>query len=89
MEIRQRGTSEVVAWLPYAAANGLIAGSRAHVVRVSGEILKGNLLSVGSGPQQMPAQLWNNPAYPEWGLPVRIKLTGGEVGASEPVTVRL
>jgi multidrug resistance efflux pump len=89
MEIRQRGTSEVVAWLPYAAASGLVSGSRAHVVRVSGEILAGNLLSVGSGPQQLPVQLWNNPAYPEWGLPVRIKLTGGEVGAAEPVTVRL
>lgn len=90
MTITKSDTSEVVAWLPSAATTRALAGSKAHVVRASGEVIRGSLVSVGSGIQQMPPQLWTNPAHPEWGLPVRIELAeGNSVGPSEAVTVRI
>lgn len=89
LQVTRHGTNEVLAWLPTAATRKALSGGRAHVVRSSGEVLRGELVSVGSGPQQMPPQLWNNPASPEWGLPVRIQLSGSEIGAQEAVTVRI
>lgn len=89
LQVTRTGTNEVVAWLPTAAADRALSGASAHVVRASGEVLRGQVASVGSGPQPMPQQLWMNPAYPQWGLPVRIQLANGEVGAQEPVTVRI
>ncbi len=89
LEITQTSTDEVLAWLPSAATSEFLAGATAKVVRPSGQILDGELVSVGSGPQPMPAQLWHNPSYPEWGVPVRIQLTDGRVGPQEPVRIRL
>ena len=89
MEITRSGTSEVVAWIPTTATPGLLAGQSAHVVRSTGQVLPAELVSVGGGPQPIPRQLWYNPAAPEWGIPVRLQVSGGQIGASEPVTVRL
>ena len=89
MEITRSGTSEVVAWIPATATPGLLAGQSAHVVRSTGQVLPAELVSVGGGPQPIPRQLWYNPAAPEWGIPVRLQVSGGQIGASEPVTVRL
>ena len=89
LQVTQTGTDEVLAWLPSAAAGSVLGGRKAHVVRSTGEVLAGQLISVGSGPQQIPAMLWTNPASPEWGLPVRIHLSGAQVGAQEAVTVRI
>ena len=89
MEITRNGTSEVVAWIPATASPGLLAGKSASVVRSTGQVLTAQLISVGGGPQPIPEQLWYNPAAPEWGIPVRLQVSGGQVGASEPVTVRL
>ena len=62
---------------------------RAWVVRSTGQVVPAALISVGSGPQPLPEQLWHNPAYPEWGVPVRIQLAKGEIGPGEQVVVRI
>ncbi len=89
VQITKTGTSEVLAYLPTPSAIGLDAGSAAWVVRGTGQVIKGALISVGSSPQPLPEQLWHSPAYPEWGVPVRIKLAKGEIGPGEHVVVRI
>jgi HlyD family secretion protein len=89
IQITRTGTSEVLAYVPTASAIGLDAGSTAYVVRGTGQIIRGALVSVGSSPHPLPEQLWHNPAYPEWGVPVRIKLDTGEIGPGEKVAVRI
>jgi len=89
LQVTKTGTTEVLAFLPTPSAIGLDAGSAAWVVRGTGQVIKGALVSVGSSPQALPEQLWHNPAYPEWGVPVRIKLAKGEIGPGELVTVRI
>ena len=89
LQITQTSTDMVLAWLPSVATSEFVAGAEAKVVRPNGQILDGELVSVGSGPQPMPAQLWHNPSYPEWGVPIRIHLSAGLVGPQEPVRIRL
>jgi len=88
LEVRQLGTSDVVAYLQPAEVGGLEQGQSASVRRATGQVLSGTLVSVGSGPQALPEHLWHNPQAPEYLVPVRIQLDG-EVGPDEPVTVRL
>ena len=88
LEVRSLATQDVVAFLQPAEAGGLEQGQVATVRRATGQVLSGTLVSVGSGPQQLPAHLWHNPQAPEYLVPVRIRLDG-EVGPDEPVTVRL
>ncbi len=88
LQVRRMGTREVVAFLEPSSVVGLEAGDSAAVQRASGQILRGRLVSVGSGPQPLPQQLWHNPAYPEYGVPVRLELDG-EVAPDETVSVRL
>lgn len=89
VQITRLATSDVVAYLPISQVHSLAPGTRARVVRASGQVLRGELVSLGAGPMQMPAQLWHNSVAPEWGVPVRIALAGGEIGPDEPVTVQL
>ena len=89
LQISRTGTSEVLAYLPTLSAIGLEASAVAWVVRSNGQIIKGALVSVGGSPQPLPEQLWHNPAYPEWGVPIRVKLASGEIGPGEPVVVRI
>jgi len=89
LQITRTATSEVLAYVPTPSAIGLDAGASAWVVRSTGQVVRGALVSVGSGPQPLPEQLWHNPAYPEWGVPVRIQLSQGEIGPGEQVVVRI
>ncbi|MEZ4235642.1 MAG: HlyD family efflux transporter periplasmic adaptor subunit [Myxococcota bacterium] len=88
VQIRPTATREVVAFLAPSEANGLAAGDRASVRRSTGEVVGGELVSVGAGPQPLPEPLWRSPGWPEYGIPVRLKLDDA-VGPDEPVTVRL
>jgi HlyD family secretion protein len=89
LQVTKTGTSEVLAFLPTPGAIGLDAGDAAWIVRSTGQVVQGALISVGSGPQALPEQLWHNPSYPEWGVPIRIKLGQGEIGPGEKVVVRI
>jgi len=89
IQITRTSTSEVLAFVPTPNAIGLEAGVSAWVVRSTGQVVPAALISVGSGPQPLPEQLWHNPAYPEWGVPVRIQLAKGEIGPGEQVVVRI
>jgi multidrug resistance efflux pump len=89
VQVTRTGTSEVLAYLPTPGAIGLDAGDAAWIVRSTGQVVRGALISVGSGPQALPEQLWHNPSYPEWGVPIRIKLAQGEIGPGEQVVVRI
>ncbi len=82
-------TSEVLAWISTASVSGLTPGVDATVIRASGELLRGSVLSVGASPLELPAALRTNPAAPEWGVPVRIRLSEGRVAPDEPVQVRI
>ncbi len=88
MQVRRTGTREVVAFVLAAEVPKLQAGDSASVRRATGQVLEGQLLSVGAGPQPLPESLWHNPAYPEYGVPVRLHLDG-EVSPDEAVIVRL
>jgi len=88
LEVRSLGTRDVVAFLQPAEVGGLEQGDPASVRRATGQVVRGRLVSVGSGPQALPEQLWHNPSSPEYAVPVRIQLDG-EVGPDEPVVVRL
>ncbi len=82
-------TADVLAWIPAATVGGLLPGGDATVIRASGESLMGSVMSVGASPMQIPEELWRNPAGPEWGVPVRIRLADGRVAPDEPVQVRI
>jgi multidrug resistance efflux pump len=82
-------TSEVLAWISASSVQGLTPGTDAIVMRASGELLKGSVLSVGAAPMELPEALWRNPAAREWGVPIRIKLADGRVAPDEPVQVRI
>lgn len=88
MQVRRTGTREVVAFLNPAEATGLEAGEDATVRRATGEVVHGTLVSVGTGPQPMPAHLWGAATMPEYGVPVRVRLDA-EIAPDEAVTVRL
>ncbi len=88
LQVRRTGTRDVVAFVAPAEASGLEQGDAATVRRSTGQVLRGRLVSVGSGPNLMPEALWHNPTFPEYAVPVRIELDH-EIGPDEPVTVRL
>ncbi len=89
LRISHVDTSEVLAWIPAHTVAGLLPGAEAKVIRASGELLEGSVLSVGASPRAMPEALWKNPAAQEWGVPVRIQLSDGSVSPDEPVQVRI
>lgn len=82
-------TNEVLAWISASTVAGLSAGADATIIRASGELLRGSVLSVGASPIELPEALWNNPTAREWGVPVRIELAEGRVAPDEPVQVRI
>jgi multidrug resistance efflux pump len=88
VQIRPMATREIVAFLAPSEVRGLATGDRASVRRSSGQVVGGELVSVGAGPQPLPELLWRVPQWPEYGVPVRL-LLDAEVGPNEPVTVRL
>jgi multidrug resistance efflux pump len=88
LQIRKMGTREVVAFVDPSEAVGLEAGEQAHIRRATGQHITGTLVSVGSGPQQLPIHLWRMPSWPEYGVPVRVALDQ-EIAPDESVTVRL
>lgn len=88
VQIRRTATREVVAFVDATEAVGLEPGGRASVRRSSGQVIGGQLVSVGSGPQPLPVALWRLPSWPEYGVPVRV-LLDSEVAPDEPVTVRM
>lgn len=88
LQVRRTGTRDVVAFIAPSEAVGLEAGETATVRRATGQIVSGTLVSVGSGPQPLPVQLWRLPSWPEYGVPVRVALES-EIAPDEPVTVRL
>ena len=88
LQVRKTGTREVVAFLTPADAQGLLAGESAAVRRATGQVVSGKLVSVGSGPQPLPPQLWRMPSWPEFGVPVKVELES-EIAPDESVTVRL
>lgn len=88
VQIRPVSTREVVAYLPPARAQGLEPGARAAVRRATGQVVRGELVSVGAGPQEVPTALWTTPSWPEYGVPIRV-LVDTEIGPNEAVTVHL
>ena len=88
LQVRRTGTKEVVAFVQAAAVAGLTSGDRASVQRATGQVVFGKLLTVGVGPQPLPERLWHNPAYPEYGVPVRLELDD-EIAPGEAVSIRL
>lgn len=88
LQVRPVATREVVAYFAPSQLVGLSAGAPARIRRSTGEVLDGHLVSVGAGPQSVPAALWSQPNWPEYGVPVRVRVEG-EVGPDEVVTVHL
>lgn len=88
VQVRRTGTREVVAFMASSEVTGLEPGDRAAIRRATGQVVLGQLVSVGSGPQPLPAALWHMPSWPEFGVPVRV-LLDSEIAPDEPVTVRL
>ena len=88
LQVRRTATREVVAFVAPSEAVGLEAGGSATVRRSTGEVVRGKLVSVGSGPQPLPMQLWKMPNWPEYGIPVRVELES-EIAPDESVTVRI
>ncbi|MBA2321921.1 MAG: HlyD family efflux transporter periplasmic adaptor subunit [Deltaproteobacteria bacterium] len=89
LQVSAVSTLEVVGFVSASRIGTFAPGDPAKVVRASGQVLKGHVESVGSGPQLLPELLWVDPQASEWGVPVKIVLEGNEVGPNEPVTVRL
>lgn len=82
-------TAEVLAWISAGTVAGVSPGADATVIRASGELLRGSVLSVGASQMVLPQALWANPAASEYGVPVRIELAEGRVAPDEPVQVRI
>jgi len=89
LEVSALSTSEVVAYLEPSTLPDLEAGQSVRVLRGNGENLAGELISVGSGPREMPAMLWHNPSFAQWGVPVRVRLDDAVVAPNERLTVSL
>ncbi|MFT4626490.1 MAG: multidrug resistance efflux pump, partial [Myxococcota bacterium] len=89
LEVQQASTDQVVAWLAPSQLPALTVGGSAGVVRSDGAWVAGRLVSIGAGPRALPDMLWHNAAQPEWGVPVRVQLEGGQVVPGEALTVRL
>lgn len=88
VQVRKTGTRDVVAFMASSEVTGLEAGESASIRRQSGQVVHGTLVSVGSGPQPLPMNLWKMPNWPEYGVPVRVQLDS-EIAPDEAVTVRL
>ncbi len=85
--------SEVIAYATPAQADQLQAGApvRLEVVRESSpwQVADAQVVAVGPTVQQLPTRLWQNPAVPEWGWPIRIAIPPGlRVLCDELVGVR-
>lgn len=90
LDVSEAGTREVVGYLPAALADRAVVGSKARVVRASGQALQAEVRSVGATLRPVPTLIQRNPAVPEWGVPVRVELMSEAVlRPDEPVTVRL
>jgi multidrug resistance efflux pump len=89
LQVSAMSTKEVIGYVEPQKSIDLEAGEFARVVRRNGEVIRGKLQSVGTGPQPTPQQLWADPQRTEWGVPVRIELETGEIGPDEPVTIRI
>ncbi len=89
LEIAPPETSEVVAWVDPGEASRLQIGEGAVVVRADGAELSGTLESLGGSLREMPGTLWSNPQWPQYGVPIRIRLSEGVVAPDEPLVVRL
>jgi multidrug resistance efflux pump len=88
LQVRPTSTSEIVAFVAPSEAIKLQAGDDASVRRATGQVIQGELVSVGAGPVVMPVQLWRMPSWPEYGVPIRVKVDVA-VGPDEAVTVHL
>lgn len=89
LEVTRTSTREVHAYLDATGDEDLRVGAPARVRRLSGEVLAGQVASVGGDRRQLPEQLWHIPAAPEWGYLVRILVSDGELSPGEPLEVRL
>ncbi|MCA9493248.1 MAG: HlyD family efflux transporter periplasmic adaptor subunit [Myxococcales bacterium] len=88
LQIRHTSTDEIVAFFPAASVTGMSAGTSATIRRSTGQVITGTLVSVGAGPQPLPAHLWQLPDWPEYGVPVVVHVDQ-QVAPDEKVTVRI
>ncbi|MCB9684363.1 MAG: HlyD family secretion protein [Alphaproteobacteria bacterium] len=88
LQVRHTSTDEIVAFFPAASVTGMEAGSSATIRRSTGQVITGTLMSVGAGPQPLPAHLWRLPDWPEYGVPVVVHVDQ-QVAPDEMVTVRI
>lgn len=89
LEVRPTETRQVVAFVQPRAAGGLASGHPVEVVRTSGEVLSGRLVSVGlppSEPQGLGASVARL-AQPG-GVPIRVQLERS-IASEEEVSLRL
>jgi multidrug resistance efflux pump len=89
VRVDRMGTAEVHAFVHPSELHEFENGAAARVVRSSGEVIEGAVVSVGAAPRELPENLWMNPVAPEWAVPVRIQLIDGMVAPDEAVTVRI
>ena len=70
--------SEVIAYATAAQAGRLEAGTptELEVTREGSprRVIKSHVVAVGPTVEQLPVRLWQNPAVPEWGWPIKIAI---------------
>ncbi len=91
LEVRPTHTQRVVAFVDASRIGGLQSGGPVEVVRASGQVLAGRLVSIGLPPSeaargQLPASL-SGLAGPG-GVPIQVQLEH-TIGAEERVSIRL
>lgn len=74
MVISQAAADSVVVWLDPAKAGQVAENKDVEVIRGTAPraVIRTRVASVSPAIEQMPVQLWRNPATPQWGRPARI-----------------
>ncbi|MCA9567841.1 MAG: HlyD family efflux transporter periplasmic adaptor subunit [Myxococcales bacterium] len=85
--VERETSEEVIAWV--APQRVPEPGAAAVVQRSDGTRVKGEVVSVSPGSAVLPEQIWTMPGRPQYGIPVRVRLSGASIRPREPVRVFL
>ena len=92
LAIAEATPREIIAYISEEQADQVQEGTAVELVKKRTQkitIAKSRIAYVGPTIERKPERLWQNPAIPEWGLPISIKIPSGmELVSGELVGIR-
>jgi multidrug resistance efflux pump len=92
LTIAQGNPKEIIAYAREWQINQIKEGIKVELIKKAGasKIAKSEITKVGPVVEQLPARLWMNPNFPQWGLPFVVKVPEGmDLIAGETVNIRI